>query len=119
MGGQDSPWYGQFRMYACEAYNILRKNADLLLSLFHLMEGTSIEAIRLDPEKALLKLQVRAALFGSSSFVRLLGPATLAHTAGCAAPPLELSTSVVAHLTSAARRTSCGWTWTTRRPWCG
>lgn len=25
MGGQDSPWYGQFRMYACEAYNILRK----------------------------------------------------------------------------------------------
>jgi phosphatidylinositol 3-kinase len=25
MGGQDSLWYGQFRMYACEAYNILRK----------------------------------------------------------------------------------------------
>eukprot|EP00200_Dunaliella_tertiolecta_P009890 CAMPEP_0202375868 /NCGR_PEP_ID=MMETSP1127-20130417/6472_1 /ASSEMBLY_ACC=CAM_ASM_000462 /TAXON_ID=3047 /ORGANISM="Dunaliella tertiolecta, Strain CCMP1320" /LENGTH=1054 /DNA_ID=CAMNT_0048973485 /DNA_START=2551 /DNA_END=5712 /DNA_ORIENTATION=+ len=57
MGGQDSPWYGQFRMYACEAYNILRKSADLILSLFHLMAGASIEAIRADPEKAILKLQ--------------------------------------------------------------
>ena len=45
-------------MYACEAYNILRKRADLILSLFHLMAGASIEAIRADPEKAILKLQV-------------------------------------------------------------
>lgn len=59
MGGQDSQYYGQFRMYACEAYNILRKNSDLILSLFHLMAGASIEAIRVDPEKAVLKLQVR------------------------------------------------------------
>ncbi len=58
MGGQDSAWYGQFRMFACEAYNILRKSADLILSLFHLMAGASIEAIRADPEKAILKLQV-------------------------------------------------------------
>lgn len=57
MGGQDSAWYGQFRMFACEAYNILRKSADLILSLFHLMAGASIEAIRADPEKAILKLQ--------------------------------------------------------------
>ncbi|KAL6752332.1 putative phosphatidylinositol 3-kinase [Haematococcus lacustris] len=57
MGGADNVWYGTFRMYACEAYNILRKNADLILSLFHLMAGASIEAIRIDPEKALLKLQ--------------------------------------------------------------
>jgi len=41
-----------------EAYNILRKSADLILSLFHLMAGASIEAIRADPEKAILKLQV-------------------------------------------------------------
>ncbi|MEW5302904.1 MAG: hypothetical protein WDW36_005643 [Sanguina aurantia] len=57
MGGQDSVYYVQFRMYACEAYNILRKSADLILSLFHLMAGASIEAIRQDPEKAILKLQ--------------------------------------------------------------
>ncbi|PNW88579.1 hypothetical protein CHLRE_01g035500v5 [Chlamydomonas reinhardtii] len=57
MGGQGSEYYKQFRMYACEAYNILRKRADLILSLFHLMAGASIEAIRADPEKAILKLQ--------------------------------------------------------------
>jgi phosphatidylinositol 3-kinase len=60
MGGQGSDYYVQFRMFACEAYNILRKSADLILSLFHLMAGSSaIEAIRQDPEKAILKLQVR------------------------------------------------------------
>ncbi|EFJ45030.1 hypothetical protein VOLCADRAFT_40672, partial [Volvox carteri f. nagariensis] len=57
MGGQGSEYYKQFRMFACEAYNILRKRADLILSLFHLMAGASIEAIRADPEKAILKLQ--------------------------------------------------------------
>ncbi|GLC43266.1 hypothetical protein PLESTF_000410600 [Pleodorina starrii] len=57
MGGQGSEYYKQFRMFACEAYNILRKRADLILSLFHLMAGASIEVIRADPEKALLKLQ--------------------------------------------------------------
>eukprot|EP00201_Polytomella_parva_P010936 CAMPEP_0175050788 /NCGR_PEP_ID=MMETSP0052_2-20121109/7445_1 /TAXON_ID=51329 ORGANISM="Polytomella parva, Strain SAG 63-3" /NCGR_SAMPLE_ID=MMETSP0052_2 /ASSEMBLY_ACC=CAM_ASM_000194 /LENGTH=273 /DNA_ID=CAMNT_0016315013 /DNA_START=106 /DNA_END=927 /DNA_ORIENTATION=- len=56
MGGADSMYYVQFRTFACEAYNILRKNADLILSLFHLMAGASIEAIRADPEKAALKL---------------------------------------------------------------
>jgi hypothetical protein len=49
----------QFRMFSCEAYNILRKSADLILSLFHLMAGASIEAIRNNPENAMLKLQVR------------------------------------------------------------
>ena len=58
MGGQGSDAYVRFRTYACEAYNILRKSADLILSLFHLMAGASIEAIRQDPEKAILKLQV-------------------------------------------------------------
>lgn len=31
MGGADSALYVRFRMLACEAYNILRKNADLIL----------------------------------------------------------------------------------------
>lgn len=59
MGGQGSDYYAQFCTYACEAYNILRKSVDLILSLFHLMAGASIDAIRQDPEKAILKLQVR------------------------------------------------------------
>lgn len=55
---QDSKYYSQFRLYCCEAYEILRKSADLILSLFHLMAGASIEAIRNNPENAMLKLQV-------------------------------------------------------------
>lgn len=61
----------QFRMYACEAYNILRKRADLILSLFHLMAGASIEAIRADPEKAILKLQVGAVVLAFQAGVLL------------------------------------------------
>lgn len=36
----------------------MRKSANLLLSLFHLMAGASIPDIHSDPEKAVLKLQV-------------------------------------------------------------
>jgi hypothetical protein len=56
---QDSKYYAQFRLYCCEAFEILRKSSDLILSLFHLMAGASIEAIRNNPENAMLKLQVR------------------------------------------------------------
>ena len=62
MGGQGSDAYVRFRTYACEAYNILRKNADLILSLFHLMAGASIDAIRSNPENASLKLQEKLRL---------------------------------------------------------
>ncbi|KIY96448.1 phosphatidylinositol 3-kinase [Monoraphidium neglectum] len=62
MGGADSGLYVRFRMLACEAYNILRKSADLILSLFHLMAGASIEAIRSNPENAMLKLQEKLRL---------------------------------------------------------
>ena len=65
MGGQGSDAYVRFRTYACEAYNILRKSADLILSLFHLMAGASIEAIRQDPEKAILKLQALSPTAGA------------------------------------------------------
>ena len=58
MGGSDSPYYRAFRTYCCEAYNILRKSASLILSLFHLMAGAAIPDVRQDPEKAMLKLQV-------------------------------------------------------------
>lgn len=60
MGGADSDMYRRFRSLACEAYNILRKSAPLLLSLAHLMAGSSIPDIRAAPETALLKLQARS-----------------------------------------------------------
>lgn len=58
MGGSESDHYRKFRTLACEAYNILRKSASLLVSLFHLMAGASIPDVQSDPEKAILKLQV-------------------------------------------------------------
>ena len=61
MGGADSEYYRKFRTLACEAYNILRKSASLLVSLFHLMAGASIPDVQSDPEKAMLKLQVSKA----------------------------------------------------------
>lgn len=62
MGGPDSPHYRQFVQLCGEAFNILRKSANLLLSLIHLMAGSSIPDIRSDPEKALLKVQERLRL---------------------------------------------------------
>lgn len=58
MGGADSDQHRKFRTLACEAYNILRKSASLLVSLFHLMAGASVPDVRADPEKTMLKLQV-------------------------------------------------------------
>ena len=57
MGGADSEGYRAFCAHACEAYNILRKSASLILSLFHLMAGAAIPDVRADPEKVILKLQ--------------------------------------------------------------
>lgn len=62
MGGSDSAYYRAFRTYCCEAYNILRKSASLILSLFHLMAGAAIPDVRQDPEKAMLKLQEKLRL---------------------------------------------------------
>ena len=59
MGGADSEGYRAFCAHACEAYNILRKSASLILSLFHLMAGATIPDVRADPEKVILKLQAR------------------------------------------------------------
>jgi hypothetical protein len=38
----------------------MRRSASLILSLFHLMAGSTIPDVRSDPEKAMLKLQARA-----------------------------------------------------------
>ena len=62
MGALDGPQYKQFIQLTGEAFNILRKSANLLLSLVHLMAGSSIPDIASDPEKALLKVQERLML---------------------------------------------------------
>lgn len=62
MGGSDSQGYRRFVTLCGEAYNILRKSARLLLSLVHLMSGSSIKDIRSDPERAVLKVQERLRL---------------------------------------------------------
>lgn len=69
MGGAESDHYRKFRTLACEAYNILRKSASLLVSLFHLMAGASIPDVQSDPEKALLKLQVSCQLNSLASCI--------------------------------------------------
>jgi phosphatidylinositol 3-kinase len=62
MGGADSVHYKEFVTLCGEAFNILRKSANLLLSLIHLMAGSAIPDIRSDPEKAMLKVQERLML---------------------------------------------------------
>ena len=62
LGGNDSIHYREFVTLCGEAFNILRKSANLLLSLIHLMAGSAIPDIRSDPEKAILKVQERLML---------------------------------------------------------
>eukprot|EP00955_Chlamydomonas_euryale_P115162 366332-Chlamydomonas_euryale.AAC.9 len=52
----------QHAFLPCRSPAPLIPAADLILSLFHLMAGASIEAIRTDPEKAILKLQEKLRL---------------------------------------------------------
>ncbi len=56
MGGQNSAHYNQFKFYCCEAYNILRKSAHLILNLFSLMIDAHIRDIN-QGEKSVLKVQ--------------------------------------------------------------
>lgn len=57
MGGPESDDYQHFVQLACEAFNILRKSAGLLLAVIHVMASSSIPDIRSDPETAMLKVQ--------------------------------------------------------------
>ena len=61
MGGTESVYFGKFKTYCCEAYNILRKNVVLILNLVSLMAHANIPDIQ-DAEKALLKLESKFAL---------------------------------------------------------
>ncbi|KAK2075005.1 hypothetical protein P8C59_009168 [Phyllachora maydis] len=59
MGGPASPHYRQFKSYAALAFGALRKNSHLVLNLFALMVDANIPDIRLEPDKAVAKVQDR------------------------------------------------------------
>lgn len=59
MGGPQHDYYAQFKQYCFTAYTALRKNANLILNLFALMSRANIPDIRLEPDKATLKVLER------------------------------------------------------------
>ncbi|KAG9255466.1 kinase-like domain-containing protein [Emericellopsis atlantica] len=59
MGGDKSENYKQFREYCFLAYTALRKSSNLILNLFSLMVDANIPDIRLEPDKAVLKVRDR------------------------------------------------------------
>ncbi|KAK4239331.1 kinase-like domain-containing protein [Achaetomium macrosporum] len=59
MGGSNSEHYRQFKQYCFLAYSALRKNCNLILNLFSLMVDANIPDIKLEPDKAALKVKER------------------------------------------------------------
>jgi len=59
MGGSSSEHYRQFKQYCFLAYSALRKNSNLILNLFSLMVDANIPDIKLEPDKAVLKVKER------------------------------------------------------------
>lgn len=59
MGGTTSPHYLQFKQYCYTAYTTLRKSSSLILNLFSLMVDANIPDIRVEPDKAVLKVKER------------------------------------------------------------
>ncbi|KAG5928175.1 hypothetical protein E4U53_002735 [Claviceps sorghi] len=59
MGGVHSELYNRFKQYCFLAYAALRKSSNLILNLFGLMLHANIPDIRLEPDKAVLKVRER------------------------------------------------------------
>lgn len=59
MGGANSPNYQAFKNYCFTAYTTLRKSSNLILNLFSLMVDANIPDIKLEPDKAVLKVKER------------------------------------------------------------
>jgi phosphatidylinositol 3-kinase len=59
MGGSNSEQYAQFKQYCFTAYTTLRKSSNLILNLFSLMVDANIPDIKLEPDKAVLKVKER------------------------------------------------------------
>lgn len=62
MGGTNSEQYMQFKQYCFLAYSALRKSSNLILNLFSLMVDANIPDIRLEPDKAVVKVKERLQL---------------------------------------------------------
>ena len=65
MGGAESEHYLRFRLYSGEAFNILRKSANLILSLFHLMVSKPCP----NPVSSLLLLSIGSAPVPGTSWL--------------------------------------------------
>ncbi|KAG6231345.1 hypothetical protein E4U26_006944 [Claviceps purpurea] len=59
MGGVNSDLYNRFKQYCFLSYAALRKSSNLILNLFGLMLHANIPDIRLEPDKAVLKVRER------------------------------------------------------------
>lgn len=62
MGGTNSEQYRQFKQYCFLAYSALRKSSNLILNLFSLMVDANIPDIKLEPDKAVVKVKERLQL---------------------------------------------------------
>jgi phosphatidylinositol 3-kinase len=60
MGGPSSPHYNRFKSLCYTAFIGLRKNANLILNLIALMVDANIQDIRLEPDKAVLKVRLQS-----------------------------------------------------------
>lgn len=58
MGGANSPHYLSFQQYCYTAFTTLRRNANLILNLFSLMVDANIPDIKIEPDKAVMKVQL-------------------------------------------------------------
>ncbi|KAI9755987.1 MAG: Phosphatidylinositol (PI) 3-kinase, partial [Candelina submexicana] len=59
MGGSSSTHYAAFKSYCFTAYTTLRKSSNLILNLFSLMVDANIPDIKMEPDKAVLKVKER------------------------------------------------------------
>lgn len=88
MGGVQSDRYRQFKQYCFLAYTALRKSSNLILNLFSLMVDANIPDIRLEPDKAVLKVRERFHLELSEEDAILCFGRVIEDTLGAYAPVL-------------------------------
>lgn len=62
MGGMHSPHYARFKSLCYTAFTSLRKNANLIINLVALMVDANIPDIKMEPDKAVLKVRLRVRL---------------------------------------------------------
>ena len=67
MGGMNSSGYRIFVAHCFTAYNILRKNANLILNLFALMVEANVPDIRIEPDKVVHKVHFHSKLLTNAN----------------------------------------------------